>query len=673
AESLELIFEGLDTYARVYLNDTLILEADNMFRTWSVEVKALLKRKNTLLVHFSAAESRAKKDAGHLSYTLPEGWRSFTRKAQYQYGWDWAPKILTCGIWKPVSLVARGRRTDSTLEKPGAATPAELISFRVKQLADSSALTKAQASVRIWSAGNRKATLLISCKGFPTQVLHEVNLRKGSQEVLVPFLFPDAKKWEISGRGEPHLYTFQCTLAADQSDTLSSVTGFRDATLLRFPDSTGESFGFRINGRDVFARGANLVPPDIFPSRVPDSVYHALVAEAKAAGMNMLRVWGGGYYLPDVFYDYCDRYGIMVWQDFMFACSMVPGDPGFLENVRREAQEQVDRLSRHPSIVLWCGNNESDEGWHNWGWQKQYAYTPADSAKIWKDYQRLFCELLPAVLDSLDPGRPYLPSSPVWGWGRKESMQRGDSHYWGVWWGMEPFEAYRRKTGRFMSEYGFQSLPAVSAWKGIADTLSITARSLRHHQKHPRGFETISHYLENYFGVPADFGDYSYVSQLQQSYGMKIAMNAHRGHYPTCRGSLFWQWNDCWPSVSWSALDYRLQRKLFYDEARRAFDSLFVYTDAGERGLSTTVHFDGVDDVSLTIRLYYIRTDRVAEPISVDERSIRLKPDSILRDCIFYPANQMRNMDSTSMVFVTEAISNFTFSTLYRDYYHRCA
>ena len=657
-EQLELIFEGLDTYADVYLNDSLLFHADNMFRSWRINVKRLLRKENTILVYFKAPEAVAKEEAQKLKYVLPEGVRSYTRKAQYQYGWDWGPKLLTSGIWKPVKLVARR-----------AVAP---ISLCVKQDHSTPGTVRAIATVKIKSTVHRKATLFLKSREFPTLVLHEVNIHPGEQTIQIPFLFPDAKLWEPNGMGVQPMYNFSCYVDRDSIHAVNCSTGFRSVELIRQKDAVGTGFGFKVNGTEIFARGANIIPPDAFLACVPDSIYENLVMKARDANMNMLRVWGGGVYLPDVFYDYCDKYGIMVWQDFMFACSMVPGDDHFAENVRKEAIEQVERLSSHPCLVMWCGNNESDEGWNNWGWQKQFNYTPEDSAKIWKNYRRIFHTILPSIIDSLDPSRPYWPSSPSKGWGRKESLTEGDCHYWGVWWGMEPFETYKKKTGRFMSEYGFQSMPDAAVWNTVADTLSLTAMGIRNHQKHPRGFETIDHYLERYFIKPVDFGDYTYVSQLQQAYGMKMAIDAHRRAFPICRGTLFWQLNDCWPAVSWSAFDSKGHEKLFYYTARHSFDSLYVNTEQTVKGLNTVVHFDGKDDISVLVRLYYISTDKISEPIPIDEKSFRLKPDTMINEALLFPVYQMRNLDSNNIIFVTEAVSNLTFSVIYRDYYHRC-
>jgi beta-mannosidase len=296
--------------------------------------------------------------------------------------------------------------------------------------------------------------------------------------------------------------------------------------------------------------------------------------------MNMLRVWGGGVYEDDAFYTLCDQKGILVWQDFMFACALFPGDEDFISNVKNEVKDQVVRLQNHPCIAVWCGNNEVDEGWKNWGWQKQYNYSKQDSTTIWNNYQRLFEKEIPAVLDSLvsKENNRYWPSSPSIGWGKKESLTQGDSHYWGVWWGMKPLETYTKKVGRFMSEYGFQGMPDLKTFAAFAQPSerNLTSDAVKAHQKHPTGYETIQTYMERDYKVPTVFEDYVYVSQLLQARGFKIAIEAHRSAMPYCMGSLYWQLNDCWPVTSWSTLDYYGRWKAAQYQIKRSFEPKLI-------------------------------------------------------------------------------------------------
>jgi beta-mannosidase len=294
--------------------------------------------------------------------------------------------------------------------------------------------------------------------------------------------------------------------------------------------------------------------------------------------MNLLRVWGGGIYENDIYYDLCDEYGILVWQDFMFACNMYPGDSAFLENVREEAVQHVKRLRNHPCLALWCGNNEIDEGWHNWGWQKALNYSVADSTEVWNNYLNVFEKILPETVHTYCPNISYIPSSPRIGWGHIEAMTEGDMHYWGVWWGEEPFEIYEKKVGRFMSEYGFQGFPDLRTLDPCLnpEDMNLNSKALLNHQKHPRGMELIQTYMRRDYKIPTKFEDYVYVSQLVQAYGIRKAIEAHRRAMPVCMGTLYWQLNDCWQVISWSSTDYYGRWKALHYFVKEAFMDLLI-------------------------------------------------------------------------------------------------
>jgi beta-mannosidase len=351
-----------------------------------------------------------------------------------------------------------------------------------------------------------------------------------------------------------------------------------------------------------------MIPLDVFLPRVKKEEYEQLIDRALDANFNMLRVWGGGAYQDDYFYDLCDEKGIMVWQDFMFACALYPGDSSFLSTVRYEVEEQVKRLRNHPSIVLWCGNNEVDEAWHNWGWQKQHNYSKEDSLKIYADYQRLFLDLIPSVLEREDPSRSYHPSSPTYGWGRAESYVSGDQHYWGVWWGKEPFERYREKVGRFASEFGFQSFPSPHHFEEFvgAGNNDLTSAAWKNHQKHPVGFETIDEYMARDYPVPKNLDDYAYVSQLVQARGMQIAIEAQRTRQPYCMGSLYWQFNDCWPVLSWSSVDYFGVPKASHYAVKRAFEPVLLAVEQKDKSFSITLVNDSICAAEGTLTLQLV-------------------------------------------------------------------
>ncbi|MCX6297380.1 MAG: glycoside hydrolase family 2 protein, partial [Bacteroidetes bacterium] len=361
--------------------------------------------------------------------------------------------------------------------------------------------------------------------------------------------------------------------------------GLRTIELIQDKDSVGKSFYFKLNGVPVFMKGANYIPSDNFLPRVTKDDYEKIVENAVDANMNMLRVWGGGVYADDEFYKQCDMQGILVWQDFMFACAMYPGDNHFVNNVAQEVIDQVQRLRNHPCLALWCGNNEVDEGWKNWEWQKQFHYSEKDSTTIAQNNSALFDNFIKDMVNAYDGSRAYWPSSPSIGWGHKESLQEGDSHYWGVWWGNEPFENYNKKVGRFVSEYGFQGMPDLNSIKKYArilpsaDTEELTSADMRNHQKHPVGYETILKYMSLDYKVPSGLDNFSYVSQLLQAEGMKTAIEAHRRAKPYCMGTLYWQLNDCWPVTSWSSVDYYNNWKASQYQVKRSFESTILSID----------------------------------------------------------------------------------------------
>ncbi|WP_262318360.1 beta-mannosidase [Flavobacterium odoriferum] len=571
-QNIDLEFEGLDTYATVFLNGKAVLEANNMFRKWTISAKSHLKiGTNHLKVVFHSAVQKGKEEAKKLSYTLPEKERVFVRKAQYQFGWDWGPRFVTAGIWKKVQL------------KFWNSAKIENIKYSQVELNDKKAIL--EFTTEIYVSKVKAIQLKINEKS------ETFNLKKGKNKIIMSYEIANPKLWWCNGLGEANLYPFTIEVQQKKQflDSKKLNIGLKTIELIQEKDQAGKSFYFKLNGKSVFMKGANVVPPDSFLPRVSDSTYFSLVENAKKANMNMLRVWGGGVYFDDAFYEACDANGILVWQDFMFACSMYPGDEKFVQNVKQEVIDNVNRLQNHSSIAIWCGNNENDEGWHNWGWQKQFNYSKVDSTQIWNDYKKVFHEMIPQTLDSLLPKEKniYWSSSPSIGWGRKESLLQGDSHYWGVWWGKELFEIYEKKVGRFMSEYGFQGLPNLETLQKVMDKedLNFSSDAFKNHQKHPTGYETINEYMERDYVVPKDFEDYAYVSQLLQARGMKTAIEAHRRAKSYCMGTLYWQFNDCWPVTSWSSLDYYGNWKAFHYQAKRSFENVLLSAEVTDSGI----------------------------------------------------------------------------------------
>ncbi len=488
-DTLWLVFEGLAGNAEIIVNEQVVGHADNMFvrhayplpKTdvgYDIEVRFIPLQDTLREIEYGIP--------------LPER-RAFTRIAPYQQGWDWGPRLATCGIWKPVYITNQPQNIQSIQNIPN----------------------------------------------IPKVELHQ-------------------KK-----------------------------------------DSIGQSFTFYKDGKPLFIKGANWIPVHSFP--VLDSAnkarYRYLLRSAKEAGFNMIRVWGGGIYEHDYFYDLCDSLGLMVWQDFMFAGTPYPDSPKMLASIHEEARQQVSRLARHPCIVLWCGNNEVKNGWEDWGWQGQFNWTPEQRARLEKAMDTIFgysrnsrnsrdssissntssTSILAKAVKECDPlQRPYITTSPLYGWGHPECVTHGNSHYWGVWWGEMPFEVYGEKTGRFMTEYGFQSYPLMSTLRQFCpeEQLHIDSPTLRSHQKHSRGREIIDKAMRQYYGFDSrtlNLEDYAYVSQLLQAWGVGYGIYQHISRQPHCMGTLYWQLNDCWPVASWSSIDYYGNWKALHYRAQALF------------------------------------------------------------------------------------------------------
>jgi len=551
ARHIELVFKGLDTYANVYLNDSLILVADNMFREWYVEIKRYMHiGPNTLRVQFPAVNTENKSRYSQLAAKLPGDEKVVCRKAAYHFGWDWGPTFVTSGIWRPVYI-----------RKWGALNVVNVHIIQ-KELTDSLANLAAQFTLYAELDNPCEVRLFLDS----TEVLRQsIVLKRGPNILRGDVALKNPERWWPNGMGAQKLYNFRYEVYFDSVLIAKGrqKVGLRTVELVQDKDNAGRSFYFKVNGIPLFIKGANYIPQDNFLPRVKDSTYKALIRDVKEANMNMLRVWGGGIYENDLFYDLCDENGILVWQDFMFACAMYPGGKKFFDNVRDEAIQNIVRLRKHPCIALWCGNNEIDEGWKNWGWQKQLGYTASDSARILKDYNLIFNVILPNNVHGFDTLRPYIPSTPLHGWGHPESLTEGDSHYWGVWWGKEPFSTYEKKVGRFMSEYGFQGFPdltTIGKFTTPGDR-HLGSSVMKTHQKHPAGYEIIDEFMLRDYKKPKDFESYAYVSQLLQARGIGMAIEAQRRAKPWCMGTLYWQLNDCWPVVSWSSRDYYGKKK----------------------------------------------------------------------------------------------------------------
>lgn len=599
-EQADLVFEGLDTYADIFVNGQKMGSVSNMF----VQHRILLKRsmlharENVLRVLFYATAGKENEQKRNYGAAMP-GAYAYTRKAAYEYGWDWGPRLNTCGIWKKVYLkydVPNEVNGFSLRQKNLNATEGTLAFFMAMHHEPGKTF---QVQVMDEKNGTEVYAGILAEKTGPVHSLTEDTLQ-------LDIKIPHPTRWWCHGYGDPYLYSYHVMVSGvDGTVVFDSVVkiGFRTIELVQEKDKEGKGFYFKLNGVPVFCKGANMIPVHSFPSEENADRYKKVVDDAVAVNMNMLRVWGGGFYPENSFYNYCDEKGIMVWQDLMFACSVYPVTSAFEQSVSTEVTQQVQRLSYHACMALWCGNNEVTEGWYNWGWQKQLKYSAIDSARIWKANKKLFEETIPFLLHKIQPDVAYWPSSPSIGWGHPEALRSGDVHYWGVWWGNEPFSNYVTHTGRFMAEYGFQSLPSMASLQKFIpkDSLFLLSSPLKTHQKHPVGFETINTYMTREMTAPSSLDYYSFASQCIQADGMATAIEAHRRSKPYCMGTLYWQLNDCWPVTSWSSVDYYGSWKKFHYDLKRLYATYLISPVIIKDSLLVTMVSDSVDRVEATL------------------------------------------------------------------------
>ena len=583
-------FEGIDTYADIFLNGNKIISSNNMFHSWEVEVSNFLRfGSNELEVYFRSPIKEVFSVMSQKSYKLPAdndqaGKTSpYSRKAPYHYGWDWGPCFVTSGIWKDVKLYG----WDSWHVQHSSILNTSVASHSAQLTLD----------LEVFSEINENAIITIEEPKSGTFLKIPIQLKRGENSFKEDLSIHNPDLWWPSGHGEQPLYTFNVSIESSTNHVqFSKRIGIRDVFFRREKDEKGTSFEIHINGKPIFSKGANWIPADSFTTRLKPDDYKNLITAARDANMNTLRIWGGGIYEPDIFYELCDEMGIMVWQDFMFACSMYPAHQDFLESVEREAEYQIKRLRSHPSIILWCGNNEIASGWLSWGWKEELP------SSVWDDYKKIFHDLLPNICKKLDPGRLYWPSSPGHSTQLPESDQiygSGDNHYWGVWHGGDGFDAFEENIGRFLSEYGMQSFPEMGTIMKFAEEkdLDINSKVMMYRQKASLGTGNLLKYIEDYFSQQKDFRSIVVLSQIMQALAIKTAVENHRKSMPFCMGTLYWQFNDCWPAISWSSVDYFGNWKALHYYAKRFFNEIIIVINE-ERD---HVHINVINDQHKTV------------------------------------------------------------------------
>ena len=625
---VELVFEGLDTYADVWFNGEHILYSDNMFRTYSCDVKNLIKEKNNIKIKFHPFDKV--RDSLIETYPLrfPEKY-AVMRKAAYQNGWDWAPRYMNMGIWQPVYLKAW---THSTISS------ASVITTDIQD-------NKAQLAFEVCVDADVKHEITLQLFDNNSKIIDEtIELDEGKNYHSFPFEISDPKLWYPNELGEQNMYTFNLKMVDNDEDKIIEerdiTMGIRTIEMIEEPDSIGTAFYFKVNGTPLYMKGANYIPEEMITSWMSREKTQKLLEQCVGdAHMNMLRTWGGGIYPPDYFFEICDSLGILVWQDFMFAGSTYPYTDEFINNVKEEAKKHVVRLKNHPSLALWCGNNEISEGYYNWGWQKSMNWSDAEYQEMKDGYDKLFEEMLDEVVKTYDKSRPYWPSSPKNGWGRAASLTEGDVHYWGVWWGELPYEMYNEKVGRFNSEFGYQSYPSMQTLRMIDDNPGFGNEIIQAHQKHNRGEKLIMDHVVRYFGEPKDFEDYVYLSQLSQAFGMDIAISAQRSSRPRSMGSLYWQLNDAWTSISWSSIDYLGNKKALHYKLDEIFNPILLgLKHQGEDNYKLWISNDLQHDIDGRVRI--IVEDMYGQQLFAFSEGVNVKANS----CYYFPKDVVINL-----------------------------
>lgn len=584
-ELIRLVCEGIDTYADLYLNDRWIGTTSNMFLKYEFDCKPYLQSginrlKIVLLSPVAMVERDTEKkfiypadNDRHVRKTS-----AYTRKAAYQYGWDFAPRLAAGGIWKDIYLMG--------------ADEASIEHVIVEPILKDSTQGDFLLTVNLRRPVSDLVVIEVAeVNGFSEKIKAEIFAKQPQYifEIKIPISNP--RMWNTWERGVPFRYRFKISIQSKMgSSTYSVETGFSAIKFESQHDSIGTSFQFLENGKPLFIRGANWVPLSMFPGIVTDSVYDAYFETARKLNINMLRVWGGGIYERDYFYECADKYGILIWQDFMFGGTLYPGNTAFVEEVKREVAYQVQRLSQHPCIALWCGNNEIDVAIKNWGWQQTYNYDSITWLKLCSDYKSLFEIAIDSIVKHNVAGAAYVHTSPLSNWGKAEDFLHFDNHYWGVWHGELPLSSYYEKVPRFCSEYGMQSFPDAAL---IPDFLnkssSWQSERVKPLQRSYKGNKLLNRYIEDYYPQAASLPDWVYLSQLVQAEAYYHAVAAHRTSKPFCMGTVFWQFNDCYPSASWSVLNYNHSSKAAAYMIKQVFKPVQAFAQIARDSLCITV------------------------------------------------------------------------------------
>ncbi|WEG13376.1 beta galactosidase jelly roll domain-containing protein [Pullulanibacillus sp. KACC 23026] len=655
SERLELIFEGLDTYATVYLNGVELGSTENMFISHTFDVtRELRKGKNVLAVKFDPIDFKVK-DKTQYYWSGFSKQRIWTRKAQSHFGWDWGPRLVSAGIWKNVLLQKRKcGKIDSVFA-------------HTLEVSEDQAIVKVEIDTCLW---NKNISYYVDVKLVNGEdvITTTTGIINGKAQVNLTIQNP--KLWWTHDLGEPNLYNLHVTLLADSQivDKQTEQVGIRTTEVKLINDRGQHCFTFVLNGVEIFAKGSNWIPIDSFIASTPDERYVHLIKMAKVANMNMLRVWGGGIYEKDIFYKECNQQGILVWQDFMFACALYPDyNKNFMDNVQKEIVSVVKRLRNHPCLSIWCGNNEND-----WLYEALYS-----SGEITDPFygEKIYHELMPELLEELDPTRLYWPSSP-YGGNDHNSREQGDTHNWQVWHGnIEPrtfgepqqvdysvegvsFKKFKQDTTAFASEFGMHASSNLFTLKSNIpeDQFYWGSEELAYRNKdvhHPKGILL----MEGYTGIPENLDQYLKFSMLTQAEGLKFGIEHYRRNKSQTSGALIWQLNDCWPGTSWSLIDYYQLPKASYHYARKFFSPILYTLDYHPSGV---IDLWGINDQleEWQDELTFIVSDFYGKTYFSQKYPITINSNSTTKVASFNEKDILQGLDPTCAVIVIRGKSN---------------
>ena len=609
SSKIKLVFEGIDTVSKIYLNDIHLGSTSNMFLKYEYDVTKLLKQKNNeLKLYFESPINYAikqEKKYGKLLVAL-NSYRVYIRKAQYSFGWDWGPSFPTMGIWKNVYLK---KESEAEIEN---------FLFNTVEIKNNNAIVEVIFDVKKNTNEKILASIKINNENFSTNKLIEVIRGKNK----VKFKIENCELWMPNGYGEQNLYNLEIKLHNKNKDVLDSLNkkvGIRKIEL-QLKEKNKNTFRFIVNGKKVFAKGVNWIPADAFLTRVTEDKYRKLLTYAKDANMNFVRVWGGGIYENDIFYEICDELGLLVWQDFMFACGSYPENSEFIQNVRKEIFYNANRLQYHPSIAMWCGNNENEWIWYQ---EQKKSYKKMPGYKI-------FSKIIPSILKEVDPSRPYWESSPFGFDEDPNSQNSGNRHQWDIWSRWIDYSEVKNDNSLFVTEFGFQAPANKSTLEKVIPIgeRKINSKIFEFHNKQVEGTERLIKFLSAHLPVSTKWDEFIYLTQLNQGLALKTCLEHWRFNQPKTNGSIIWQINDTWPVVSWSLIDSELKPKLSYYFVKRIFADVVTKIDVKEKEIFISGLNQKENNFKGTLRIFIIES-KSGEILYEKNKSITIKGNSI--------------------------------------------